>query len=75
MDARVYPAEKTYRDYMATAENPWTTPPVLEDLKQKARASGLWNLFYPKSPCRRSRVDQPGICAPGGNYGPGPVGG
>ena len=49
MDARVYPAEKTYRDYMASADNPWTTPPVLEDLKQKARAAGLWNLFYPKS--------------------------
>ena len=49
MDARVYPAEKPYRDYMANAENPWTTPPVLEDLKQKARAAGFWNLFYPKS--------------------------
>ena len=50
MDAWIYPAEKTYRDYMAAAQNPWTTPPVLEGLKQKAREDGLWNLFYPKSP-------------------------
>ncbi len=49
MDAWIYPAEKTYRDYMTAAENPWITPPLLEDLKQKAWAEGLWNLFYPKS--------------------------
>ena len=49
MDAWVYPAEKGYREYITTTENPWTTPPILEDLKQKARAEGLWNLFYPKA--------------------------
>ena len=49
MDTWVYPAGKTYREYMATTENPWTTPPVVEDLKQKARSDGLWNLFYPSA--------------------------
>ena len=49
MQARVYPVEETYRDALAAAENPWTTPPILEDLKKKARAQGLWNLFYPKA--------------------------
>ncbi len=49
MQAHVYPVEQTYRDALAGAANPWTTPPILEDLKQKARAQGLWNLFYPKA--------------------------
>ena len=49
MQAHVYPVEQGYRDALAGADNPWTTPPILEDLKQKARAQGLWNLFYPKA--------------------------
>ena len=49
MQAHVYPVEETYRDALASAENPWTTPPILEDLKKKAREQGLWNLFYPKA--------------------------
>lgn len=49
MESWIYPAEKAYREYITTTENPWTTPPVVEDLKQKARAEGLWNLFYPKA--------------------------
>ena len=49
MQAHVYPVEQDYRDALACAGNPWTTPPILEDLKQKARAQGLWNLFYPKA--------------------------
>ena len=49
MESRIYPADRCYREYMSTTDNPWTTPPVVEDLKQKARAQGLWNLFHPRS--------------------------
>ena len=49
MHTHVYPVEQDYRNALASAANPWTTPPILEDLKQKARAEGLWNLFYPKA--------------------------
>ena len=49
MQAHVYPVEQAYREALAGADNPWTTPPILEDLKQKAREQGLWNLFYPKA--------------------------
>ena len=48
MDAYIYPAEEEYRIYMSSVENPWVTPLVIENLKQKAKAEGFWNLFYPK---------------------------
>ena len=47
----VEPVEAQYhRDLAAARENgtQWTPLPVLEDLKAKARAQGLWNLFLPK---------------------------
>jgi acyl-CoA dehydrogenase len=45
MDAHVYPAEQAYIEYVEQAEDRWTIPPVMEELKQKAQAEGLWNLF------------------------------
>jgi acyl-CoA dehydrogenase len=45
MDAHVYPAEQAYFEYVEQAEDRWTIPPVMEELKQKAQAEGLWNLF------------------------------
>ena len=44
MDAHVYPAEQAYFDF-EQADDRWTIPPVMEELKQKAQAEGLWNLF------------------------------
>ncbi len=49
MDEHVYPAEKEMEHWKANTENPWTTPPVMQDLKQRAKAAGLWNLFLPKA--------------------------
>src|SRR5690606_406017 len=45
MEAHVYPAEKEYHDYVEKSANRWTIPPIMEELKKKARAEGLWNLF------------------------------
>ena len=44
----VLPAEKSYDDYRAAAgPGDFTVPPVVEELKKKARDRGLWNLFLP----------------------------
>ncbi len=45
MDEHVYPNEKAMQDHLASTDNPWITPPLLEDLKHKAREADLWNLF------------------------------
>jgi acyl-CoA dehydrogenase len=45
----VYPAEKVFERQLAEAPSRWQIPPVLEELKAKARAAGLWNLFLPES--------------------------
>ena len=49
MDAHVYPAVETY-DRQDDAGDRWKVIPVLEELKAKAKAEGLWNLFLPPSP-------------------------
>jgi acyl-CoA dehydrogenase len=48
MDECVYPAEPRFREEAQGAENPWATPPLIEELKMVARSRGLWNLFLPR---------------------------
>ncbi len=43
MAEHVYPAVPTY--YAQLDENRWQQPAILQDLKAKAKAEGLWNLF------------------------------
>lgn len=48
MDEHIYPNEaRFYRE--AEDLGPWKIYPVVEELKPKARAAGLWNLFLPES--------------------------
>ena len=52
MDKEVFPAEAIYehqRAELAAAGKPHGLPSVVEELKVKARAQGLWNLFLPHS--------------------------
>ncbi|MCU0294533.1 MAG: acyl-CoA dehydrogenase family protein [Candidatus Nanopelagicales bacterium] len=51
MDAEVLPAEPVYAEQLiesARAGTPHVSPPVIEELKRKARDRGLWNLFLPQ---------------------------
>jgi acyl-CoA dehydrogenase len=49
MDAEVVPREADFRVHMQTTSNKWVTPPLIEQLKNQAKAEGLWNLFIPKA--------------------------
>jgi acyl-CoA dehydrogenase len=49
MDAHIYPAVETYEAQHAEGER-WKVIPVVEQLKAKAKAAGLWNLFLPPAP-------------------------
>ena len=49
MDEVVHPAEPVYAEQLATADDRWQSPPVMETLKARARDAGLWNLFLPDS--------------------------
>ncbi|MDF1732020.1 MAG: acyl-CoA dehydrogenase family protein [Minwuia sp.] len=46
MEEHVYPLEHEFDRHVAEAGG-WTTPPVLDDLKDRAKEAGLWNLFMP----------------------------
>jgi len=48
MEQHVYPAVPTYEQQHEEGER-WKVIPVLEELKAKAKAAGLWNMFMPPS--------------------------
>ena len=49
MDKHIHPNDQAYRDHFKTTDNIWQQPPMMSDLKKKAQAEGLWNLFLPDS--------------------------
>jgi len=49
MNKHIYPSERTFVDQLNSQPTRWQVPAVMEELKQKARERGLWNLFLPES--------------------------
>ena len=49
MDEHIYPNEEAYREHFKTTDNLWKSPPLMDELKEKAKNAGLWNLFLPES--------------------------
>ncbi len=48
MDAHIFPAEDRIFEQLEEGDR-WQVPPLVEELKVKARGEGLWNLFLPES--------------------------
>ncbi|EAR66417.1 acyl-CoA dehydrogenase, partial [Bacillus sp. NRRL B-14911] len=50
MERHVYPAEYLYEKQLNEQDSRWSgVPQIMEELKEKAKAEGLWNLFLPDS--------------------------
>lgn len=47
MDTYVYPNEATFQEQIAASGNPFHHTAIMDELKARARAEGLWNLFLP----------------------------
>ena len=49
MDENIYPNEQAYARQLHQAEDRWAPLPLMDELKEKAKQAGLWNLFVPPS--------------------------
>jgi acyl-CoA dehydrogenase len=47
MQLHVFPREREREEFVLDPANLWVEPPMMQELKQKAREAGLWNLFLP----------------------------
>jgi len=48
-DENIYPNEQAYAKQLHGAQNRFAALPLMDELKSKAKAAGLWNLFVPPS--------------------------
>jgi acyl-CoA dehydrogenase len=49
MEEYIYPNEKVYHEQIDKHDPFSKIPPIMEELKEKAKQAGLWNLFLPES--------------------------
>src|SRR5438034_3971807 len=49
MNKYIYPNEKVFQEQLDSGPTRWQVPPIMEELKAKARERALWNLFLPES--------------------------
>ncbi len=64
MDDHIYPSEQAYADELVAntaAGKRWTALKVIEDLKRKAQAAGLWNLWLPVDTAKIAGVQGAGL--------------
>jgi acyl-CoA dehydrogenase len=47
MEEHIYPREHDWETWCLDQDNLWQVPPWYDDLREKAKAQGLWNLFLP----------------------------
>ncbi|GAK07108.1 acyl-CoA dehydrogenase family protein [Geomicrobium sp. JCM 19038] len=49
IDRHVVPNQKVFYEQLNAAPTRWSAPPIMEEMKEKAKSEGLWNLFLPES--------------------------
>ena len=47
MKDEIFPIEEQYHKELASLDNRWVVLPIIRELKEKAKAQGLWNMFFP----------------------------
>jgi acyl-CoA dehydrogenase len=64
MEEHILPAEPVYHRQIEEAPTRWGAVPVMEELKAKAKAQGLWNFFLPKKefPGSLTNVEYAPLC-------------
>ena len=73
MERFIYPNEQTYADQIKASGNPHHHAEIVDELKAKAKAEGLWNLFLPEAEVWCG-PEQSGVCSSCRDYGSGAVG-
>jgi acyl-CoA dehydrogenase len=74
MDEHIIPAEPVYERQLDEGGDRWQSPPIMAELKDKAKKAGLWNLFLPKKhfPDSLTNLEYASICE---TMGRSPIGG
>ena len=74
LEEHIIPAEPIYHRQLEEGGDRWKSPPVMEELKSKAKAQGLWNMFLPKKhfPDSLTNLEYASICE---TMGRSPIGG
>jgi acyl-CoA dehydrogenase len=74
LDEHIIPAEHVYHRQLDEGPDRWTVPPIMDELKAKAKKAGLWNLFLPKKhfPDSLTNLEYASICE---TMGRSPIGG
>jgi len=74
LEEHIIPAEHTYHQQLDEGPDRWTVPPIMDELKAKAKKAGLWNLFLPKKhyPDSLTNLEYASICE---TMGRSPIGG
>jgi len=67
MDQHIYPNERRFAEEVETGDR-WQPTAVMEELKDKARAAGLWNLFLPDATDPRPRAVGARLRITGGDH-------
>ncbi|MED3878151.1 acyl-CoA dehydrogenase [Priestia megaterium] len=65
MEEHIYPNERLYEQQLNEQPSRWSAvPPIMEELKEKAKQAGLWNLFLPESEygAELTNVDYAPLC-------------